>query len=235
MLLDGAHLVEDALAADVPIDAALVDDRQAALADTLQARGVAVYPASAAAIDAASPVRSPSGIVAVARWSPRAAIDLLSLPDARLVGVVGVQDPGNVGAVIRSADALGATGVLVLDDSAAPGSWKALRGAMGSTFRIPVGVGATTDVLAAARRTDVRVLASVASGGAPPDARAFTPPVLVLIGSEGAGLPHDIIAAAGGTLTIPMGSRVNSLNAATSAALLLWEMTRPMRDTGDRP
>ncbi len=230
VLLDGAHVVADAIEAGVRLEGVLVDDRHDRLAEAWQARGIAVLHASAAATEAASPVRSPSGIVAIARWAPAEAVTLLAQSHPRLVGLVGVQDPGNVGTIIRSADALGATGVLVLDDSAAPGGWKALRSAVGSTFRLPVGVGPAADVLAEARRRQVRTVASVATSGAAPDAGLLDVPLLVLVGNEGAGLPPDLVDACDQRVTLPMRARVNSLNVATSAAILLWEMTRPLRD-----
>jgi TrmH family RNA methyltransferase len=126
--------------------------------------------------------------------------------------------------------------VLVLDDAAAPGGWKALRGAMGSTFRVPVGTGSSSEVLEAARARGVRVAAAVSSGGVAPGPDLQARRLLVLIGSEGAGLPPDVRSAADVRLTVPMRSHVNSLNAATTAAILMWEMTRSRRpDTGTRP
>jgi TrmH family RNA methyltransferase len=235
VLLDGAHLVQDALSAGIPIVGAIVDERGADVADALRARQVPVHVAARAVVEAASPVRTPSGVVAVAKWEPRPASDLLDAARPILVGLVGVQDPGNVGNVIRSADAFGASGVLALDSTANPAGWKALRGAMGSTFRVPVGLGATGAVIDAARARGIRVAATVATGGLPPDPPSLSPPVLVLIGSEGAGLPDDVIAAADVRLTLPMRSEVNSLNAATTAAILLWELSRLQRHPGGRP
>ena len=110
-------------------------------------RGVQVFDATARVIEAASPVQHPAGLVAIARWQPRAASDLLATLEGIAVALVDVQDPGNVGGIIRSADALGAFGVLALDATARPGSWKALRAAMGSTFRLPIGAGTTEDLL----------------------------------------------------------------------------------------
>lgn len=230
ILLDGPRLVQDAIEAGIPIAGAVVDDRGAFLVDALRARQVPIHLASANVIDAASPVRTPSGVVAIATWAPSPAVDLLDAGLPVLVGLVGVQDPGNVGNIVRSADALGASGVLALDGTADPAGWKALRGAMGSTFRVAVGTGSTAGVLDAARARGIRIAATVATGGVTPDASSLTAPVLVLIGSEGVGLPEDVIDAADVRLTLPMRSRVNSLNAATTAAIVLWELTRARRE-----
>lgn len=167
--------------------------------------------------------------MAIARWAPQPAASLLAVPDAIIVGLAGIQDPGNVGNIIRSAEALGASGVVVFEGSADAGGWKALRGAMGATFRLPIGTGRLSDVLTLARSMGVRVAATVPEGGVAPDSAGLTAPLLLLIGSEGAGLPPAIIDACDSRLTLPMQSTANSLNAATSAALLLWELTRPRR------
>lgn len=232
ILLDGLHLIEDAAAAGVTISAILTDDAGRPELARLRSYGVAVHTGTSDVLEAASPVRSPTGVVAIASWAPRPAVDLIGMKDALLIGLVGVQDPGNVGNIIRSADALGASGVLALEGTADPAGWKALRGAMGSTFRIPIGTGTLAQVIPAAIKHHVRMAATVASGGLPPEHAALAAPILALIGSEGAGLAPDIIDAADTRVTLPMRSNVNSLNAATTAALLLWELTRPGRLAG---
>lgn len=230
ILLDGEHLIDDALTAGIRLHGALADARTAALADRLTQRGVPVYAATAAVLDAASPVRSPSGIVAIGAWSPRPAAEIISGATGVVIGLVDVQDPGNTGSIIRSADALGAAGVLALDATAHPGGWKTLRGAMGGTFRLPVGTGTSDDAIARARSRGMPVVATVAQGGMPLGSAAPALPALVLIGSEGAGLPAAIVDAADTRVTIPMRADTNSLNAATTAALVLWELTRRSRE-----
>jgi TrmH family RNA methyltransferase len=229
VLLDGEHLVADALDAGVAIDGVLTDGRAEAVVTRAAARGVAIHRASPSVLAAASPVRSPSGIVALARWAPRSVDEVLSADQPLVVGLAGVQDPGNAGGIIRSAEALGATGVLALDGTADPGGWKALRGAMGSTFRLAVGRGTLTAALAAARARGVRIVATVPSGGVPPGTAALTGPLLVLVGSEGAGLAGDVVSAADLRITIPMRGAASSLNVGVAAAVILWEAnkTRP--------
>lgn len=233
VLLDGPHLLEDAIAASVEIVGVLIDDRGTSVLPLLHRHGIRVHDTSRQVLEAAAPVRTPSGVVAIARWSPAPASELLALPHPTLVGLVGVQDPGNVGNILRSAEALGASGVIALDGTAAPEGWKALRGAMGATFRVPVGVGTLDDVLASARARGIRLAATVPAGGVPPDAGSLAAPVLVLIGSEGAGLPGPVVAACDVHVTLPMRSSANSLNAATTAAIVLWELTRHTRARTD--
>jgi TrmH family RNA methyltransferase len=150
-------------------------------------------------------------------------VDRVLAPPVRLLGLVGVQDPGNVGSAIRTADALGATGVITFDGSAHPGGAKALRGAMGSTFRLPVASARLADVLPELRRRAIRIAATLAAGGEPPSAAALAAPVLMLLGNEGAGLPDAVAAEADVRITVPMHAGVESLNVAVTAALLLWE------------
>jgi TrmH family RNA methyltransferase len=214
----------------VRIDTVLADPRQAEVAAAARAAGAIVYDASPAVIDAASPVRSPAGVVAIADWSPPPLAHVFDGTPPFVLGLVDVQDPGNLGSVIRAADALGAGGVLALDRSADPAGWKALRGAMGSTFRIAVGRGASSDAIAEARRRHWRIAAAV-PGRTPIDEVDLTGPWLVLLGSEGVGLPDHVSAAADVALSIPMRAGVESLNVAVSAALIAAEARRRRQNT----
>jgi TrmH family RNA methyltransferase len=229
VVLDGEHLLAEALHASLRIEVVLAEaghDAHLAAAARARSAGAVVYEASASVIEAASPVRTPSGLVALARWRPSPLETVLRGPDAFVVALCGVQDPGNVGSVIRSADALGATGVLALDATAHPAGWKALRGAMGSTFRIPIAVSTVAETLAAAGAAAWQVLATVAHTGRAADTVDLRKPSLLLLGSEGSGLDHDIVDRATAQVSIPMRPGVNSLNVAATAALLLYEARR---------
>jgi TrmH family RNA methyltransferase len=237
VLLDGEHLLEEALASGIPVDVAAFsrshiagsDRRFAALADRALASGARVLAASDDVFAALSPVRQPSGVAAIARIQP---VELASLfrpgPEPPLVLVIaGVQDPGNVGAIVRSAAAFGASGVVVTDGGASPFGWKALRGAMGGTFRVPVASGVSIEnVLGESRGANVDLVAAVPSGGTPLPATRLDAGCAIVLGAEGAGVPDRLIAAAGVHLTIPMRGRVESLNVATAAALILYEASR---------
>jgi TrmH family RNA methyltransferase len=225
VLIDGPHLLADALTARVGVELVLTDGRHAALTERARSAGAIVHEASASVLEAASPVQSPTGIIAIARWQPQDMSDVLAA-DAPIVGLVGVQDPGNAGSVIRSADALGAGGVLLLDHSADPGSWKCLRGAMGSTFRIPIARGQSADLLEQAKARHRPVVAAVASGGTPLEAMALGDSVIILLGNEGAGLDEAVSTRADQAMTITMRAGMDSLNVSVTAALILWEAHR---------
>jgi TrmH family RNA methyltransferase len=225
VLLDGAHLVGEALRAGATLEAVLATGAALAasgdLGEALRAAGVPVYDASESVLDAASPTRTPSGIVAIARWGT-AEISRLFRPDpALVVGLVDVQDPGNVGAVIRAADALGATGVASVGQSADPGGWKALRGSMGSAFRLPVARTDWAPLLEAARQGATRVVAAVAHGGVPASEAHLDRPTLLLVGHEGAGLSEAVLEQADERVSLAMRPGVDSLNVSIATALLL--------------
>lgn len=231
VLLDGEHLIRDAMAAGLRLEVVLAThERWAELADLAAALGalptpLALYDASPGVLDAASPVKTPSGIVALARWQPAAVEDTFAEPRPLVIAAVDVQDPGNVGAIVRSADALGASGVIAAGASADPAGWKALRGSMGSAFRVPVARATLESTMGAAREAGARIYAA-APGGTPADRCDLRSPALLLLGSEGLGLPDSALVEAHERIAIPMRRNVDSLNVAVSAALLLYEARR---------
>ena len=227
LLLDGWHLLVEATRSPLDVDAVLVgaDPQQAdarAALDALVERGAQVTRVSADVLHAASPVRTPSGVVALAR-RPRPAIDRLFAPaPALIVATLDVQDPGNVGALVRSAEAAGATGLLAVGASADPLGWKALRASMGSAFRLPTArIADAAALLAAARDGGVQIVALEAGGVAPADLDLTRPTCLVL-GGEGRGVPEAVLARSDGRLRLPMRPPVESLNVAVAGALALY-------------
>ena len=234
VLLEGARLIEDARSAGVPIEAAVFsktglgasDAALTRLAAALSAVDTEVVAGSDTVMAAASPVRAPSGVVAIGCHRPTTLTRVFRRV-ACVVAAVGVQDPGNVGALIRAADAAGASGVAVTAASADPFGWKALRGAMGSTFRIPVVDAGEPDlIIETARGRDVAVLATVPRGGRSLYDIDLTRPVLVLVGGEGAGLDGEVTDAADETVSVPMRQSVDSLNTAVATALIVYEARR---------
>jgi RNA methyltransferase, TrmH family len=234
LLLDGAHLVGEALEAGVRLQqVAIAANAPADIADLatrLRAAGVDIVAASAPVMDALSPVRSSSAIVAVAE-RPAGAADALDAADragrALVVVASGVQDPGNLGAIVRVAEAGGASAVIAAGGSADPFGWKALRGSMGSALRLPIrSVTDTTSALTDLRRRGYRIVAAVPRGGRSMFDADFRGATAVLIGGEGIGLDPSIIARADERITIPMERPVESLNAAVTTALVVYEALR---------
>jgi TrmH family RNA methyltransferase len=232
MLLDGEHLLEEALAAGVPIEVAAFADRPGNDALTrLAARsaraGARTVQVTDQVLAAMSPVKNPSGVVALATLRRAEASALLTGPEALVLLLHEIQDPGNVGAVIRVSEACGVTGVVTSEGSADPFGWTALRGAMGSTFRMPIlDRQPLNDAIERARAAGIRVFATVPTGGTSLPHADLRGPSAVLLGGEGPGLPDALADTADERLTIPMRPPVESLNVATAAALIVYEAAR---------
>jgi RNA methyltransferase, TrmH family len=231
MLLDGPHLVADALAAGVHLrEAAVAVDSQTPpdmqrMLEQLDGIGVDLYGVTAPVMAALSPVRSPSRIVALADRPVR--YDRVFASPAPLVVVaLDVQDPGNVGAIVRVAEAAGATGAMVAGTSADPFGWKAIRGSMGSALRLPLIVERTRNWTSEVRQRGCRIVATVPRGGRTLYDADLRGPLAILIGGEGSGLPGDLLEQADQRVTVPMQAPVESLNAAVTAALVLYEARR---------
>ena len=236
MLLDGAHLIADAIAAAITFQLAAVTPASSEEADvrvlveSLQHRGVEVVVVSASVMEAVSPVKTPSGIVALAQRPAVSADRLYGGPASLVVSAVDVQDPGNLGAIVRVAEAAGATGFVAAGGSANPFGWKALRGSMGSALRLPIASEVTAhDAITEARQHRCRIVAAVSREGRSLFDVDLTAPIHVLIGGEGQGLPASLTDAADDRVTIPMQAPVESLNAAVTAALIVYEAARQRR------
>lgn len=241
LLLEGEHLVSEALDAGVRMTTVALasrllaradgtDERERQLAERLKAHGARVLSVSESVMAAMSPVQTPSGIVAIAEFEPPP-LDQAVRGTLPLVGILAaVQDPGNLGAVIRTAEASGATGLIACAPSADPYGWKALRGAMASTFRLPVPERvALHDALLTARRRGLVIAAAVPRGGTPMHEFDFRRPLALMLGGEGPGLGADELVHADEQVTIPMQPPVESLNVAVSAAVILYEAFRQRR------
>ena len=233
VVLDGVHLLLDALRAGIAIDIVVasadrLDDPSADVQELwrlVRGAGVPLHEATTGVIEAASPVRTPSGVVAIARWTLSPLTSMWAPPPALVLGLVDVQDPGNAGAVIRSADGLGATGVVMIGATADPASPKTMRGAMGSSFRVPVARASLGETMRAARAAGLKVAATSAPASASTDLHAadLTGPLLVLLGNEGAGLPAQALRTADVQLSIAMRPGIDSFNVAVTSALILYE------------
>jgi TrmH family RNA methyltransferase len=229
-LLDGWHLLHDAAGAGLAVEVVAFsgdpDGRDAALLDTLNP-DVEIIRVSPHVMDALSPVRTPSGVVALVR-RPSVAMTQVVAPHPALVLVgVDIQDPGNVGAMIRSAEAAGATGVVLTGGSADAWGWKALRAAMGSTFRLPV-VAHRDGATACSMLQDhgLQLLAAAPRAGVSMREVQLDVPTAFLLGGEGAGLSNAMLELADTHVSIPMHAPVDSLNVAVTAALLAYEAQR---------
>lgn len=234
VLLDGVHLVRDARDSGSSFEVVAVaasrltsHTEEGLLARTLSTAGVNVVEVPDSVMTSISPVRTPSGIVAIATRHTAATAEICAAPNAFILAAVDVQDPGNVGALVRVAEAGGITGMYVCGASANPFSWKAVRGSMGSVLRLPIVAGVKTpDVLLSMKASRMRVVAAVARGGAEPETVDWSGKVGIVLGGEGPGLSDDVLASCEARVTIPMAPHVESLNVATAGAILVYAARR---------
>jgi TrmH family RNA methyltransferase len=250
--VEGPKLVEDALRSGLRSEALLVSESGEAsdLERILRAAGEseAGIPRSRLMrttdklFASVAGTETPQGVAALFAQPPwefddvvrgAAGVDGAFRGDAALVVVMAaVQDPGNVGTIVRSAEALGATGVVSTRGSADPWSPKALRASAGSGLRFPVLRGMAIPVLLAQLRVaGIKIVAasshSAAASGAGADAGAdLRGAVAIFIGNEGAGLPREIENVADARISIPMNAGVESLNAGVAASVVLYEAAR---------
>jgi TrmH family RNA methyltransferase len=191
--------------------------------------------------DSAVETESPQGIAALVEPPSFAFADVLggsapddSAPLARsaplVVVAAALQDPGNLGTIVRSAEAFAATGVLALPGTVSLWNAKTLRASAGSAFRVPVVQEKSPTALAALAERGIGLLAAVPAGGFPDAIPCsqydLTRPAAILIGNEGAGLSQDLLDRADACLAIPTPGPVESLNAAVAASILLYEAAR---------
>lgn len=236
MLLEGPKLVLEALRSSVEIVEAAAGPRADSSAagrqalETLSAAGCEPRLLDDDLLSSLSESETSQGLLALAR-RPKFQVDTLFPARAALLLVlVGIQNPGNLGALLRTAEAGGATGALLTTGCADPWSWKALRGSMGSAFRLPQLRGLSLDeTLALLRVRSVRTIAASAWAQLSYDDVELRSSCALLVGNEGSGLPEAVVSAADLQVRIPMASTVESLNASVAAGILLFEAARQRR------
>jgi len=184
--------------------------------------------------DSAVPSETPQGVAALVRWKEFSLDDPLErLQVGPLLVVVGLQDPGNLGTILRSAEAFGSAGVVLGEGTVSPFNAKVIRASAGSIFRLPVVVaksaGELESICARLRRDGVRLIATSSHKGTPIDQALLTGKQAVLIGNEGAGLPRALMSQADELIAIPHAAQVESLNAGVAASIVLYEAARQRR------
>lgn len=240
-VLEGVRLTEEALQSGVQLTQALVcprrltGERGEALQTALRAAGVAVATVDEAPMDRATGTVTPQGVAALFRPRLWTMADLLArLGQGPVIVLDALSDPGNLGTIMRSAEALGAAGLLLGPGTVDPYSPKVVRAAMGSLFRLPL--VETADLPGALRSlhaAGLTVLAAEAEGAKVAWEANLAQPTALVIGSEAHGPQAETLAACQGRVRIPMPGPAESLNAAMAASLLLYEGLRQRR-TGRR-
>jgi TrmH family RNA methyltransferase len=175
----------------------------------------------------AVPSETPQGVAALVRCKAFKLEDVLAKSQAGpLLAIAGVQDPGNLGTILRSAEAFGAGGVLLGEGTVSPFNSKVVRASAGSVFRLPIVQAKLSAILEQMRELGLRLIATSSHKGMPLDQATLTGPLAIFIGSEGAGLPRELLAEMTEMVAIPHSPAVESLNAGVAASIVLYEAAR---------
>lgn len=225
--IEGDHLLEEAIRSGMVLKTVFVSERREV--PRMVPRSVEVLRVTNDILTSVAETQSPQGIAALIVPPVRELADIVGAAGTPLILVAaGLQDPGNLGTLVRSAEAFGATGVLTTPGTVSAWNQKALRASVGSVFRMPV-FAATLDEVAGLRARGIRLLAAVGEredGVVAAQSMDFVGACALMIGNEGAGLSDEWLAVADARVTIPCPGNVESLNAGVAGSLLLYEASR---------
>ena len=254
LFLEGVRLVEEAVKAGVRFESVAFtsvlesSDRGLALLDALQSVPCRGAHTNQQVMDAIADTENPQGVAAIVSRPTYGFDSVLEAEPQLLVIADQLQDPGNLGSLIRTAEASGATGVVTTRYTVDPFNHKALRASMGAALRLPIAVGMRVEEITGGCRK--RGLKLIASSAEPPESRAledaalvtpirgytdvdFRGPVALIFGSEASGVSEYAGSQADERAHIPMAERVESLNVAAAGAILLYEAARQRGFTFD--
>lgn len=232
IFVEGLRLCEEALISGLQIEAVIYtkeigeNDRAADLIKKLSQASAKSSSVSEKLMASISSTKTPQGIVVLAGRPDEDEKSFAAKQSAAPLVVIlyRVNNPGNVGAIMRTAEAAGATGIVTTVNTSDPFSPKSLRGAMGSAFRLPIWKGADlAEVIQWCRAKNIRTACADAGGEKLYTEIDWCKSTALIVGPESAGLSSDEIAAAGAALRIPMQGKVESLNVASATAIMLYE------------
>jgi RNA methyltransferase, TrmH family len=249
IFVEGERLCEECLSAGLPLVAAFhapaPSARSRAVIAELERRNCPVYETAADVLDTVTDTVNSQGIVIIAA-RPEWNLEALFAPRQRqpdgqrqaadsplIVCLDAVQDPGNCGTLVRTAEGAGAHGLLALGGTADAFAPKTLRSAMGSAFRLPIVTGLELpQIVAACRERRVSIAAAAAAGAVVYSDYDWAQPTLLILGNEANGVSAAALAASDVRLSIPLRPPVESLNVAAAAAVMLFEAARQRRVRG---
>jgi len=179
--------------------------------------------------DSAVATETPQGVAALVKVRGFTLDDVLRPYPPLVVVLSGIRDPGNVGTMLRSAEAFGASGVLLGEGTVSQFNSKAVRASAGSVFRVPVVTVKLGEAIPRLRQAGLRLLATSAHGGTQADQTNLALSLAFFIGNEGSGLPRELMSQMDETVVVPHAGQVESLNAAVAVSVLLYESARQRR------
>ena len=228
--IEGLKLVEEALRGGRHLESVFFSESARPLAEKLlpqlsERTETLILPN--ALFNSIVPSETPQGVAALVKLQSFSAAQLLERSnDGPFIIAAGLQDPGNLGTILRSAEAFGTAGVFLTEGTVSPYNSKVLRGSAGSIFRLPFLQIPSGELLTLFRKQGVRLLATSSHKGTPLPEANWTLPLAIFIGNEGAGLPREILHQMDETVVIPQAAQVESLNAGVAASILLYEAAR---------
>jgi TrmH family RNA methyltransferase len=231
--IEGVKLLEEALRSGHRLETVFFSDSARPLAEKLLPQikdrtETLVLPN--ALFNSIVPSDTPQGVAALLKLPAYTPAQLLDRPNhGPFLVAAGLQDPGNLGTIFRSAEAFGAPGVFLTEGTVSPYNSKVLRASAGSIFRLPFVRIASAELIPLFRARSIRLLATSSHNGTTLPKIDWTLPLAIFIGNEGAGLPRDLLREMDETLVIPQAAEVESLNAAVAASIVLYEAARNHR------
>jgi TrmH family RNA methyltransferase len=233
--IEGPHLLEEALRAGLRMTTIFVAQGAERLLETLPVPPeTEILRLPAKLLDSALATETPQSIAALVEppdWSWPHILDARRKGAALILVLAGIQDPGNLGTILRSAEAFGADGVVSLPGTVSTWNPKAVRASAGSVFRVPLLAVSERECLEELHEAGVKILATTVHAAQPAELVDLASPVALIIGNEGNGVADELAAKADARITIPCPGPVESLNAAVAASVLLYEAAR-QRATG---
>jgi TrmH family RNA methyltransferase len=231
--VEGIRPVLDALESGLSVEALLVSPEllRSEVAQRMvheqQGAGTLVVEFARASFEQFSDRDNPMGLAAIVRWSPLSLESLPAGPDALVVMAEEMRDPGNLGTLLRTMDAIGGTGVAVVGSSTDPTHPKCLKASMGTIFRVPLARAASVEAFVQwAKARHIWTIATTARRGASFWSLEYRRPLALLLGNEGEGLRPETIQMADVVARIPMWGTASSLNVSVAAGALLYEIRR---------
>lgn len=231
-MIEGVKMVEEALRDKAGVtmlaaSPALLQHHGKGLLKLAETRSIEVIWISDKLMDAVSESKTPQPVMAAVRMKEHGENELLVHDSGLIIIAHQLQDPGNLGTIIRTAEAVGAAGVALTPNTVDPYSPKALRASMGSILRLPVvRIGEIGTFMKLCKQRGFQITATVLGDAKAPYDIDLTKPTVVVLGQEGAGLPQDVIAEVDLLVRIPMAQSIDSLNVAASSAVVLYEIMR---------
>jgi TrmH family RNA methyltransferase len=228
--IEGPHLLEEALRAGLQVKTVFVAQDAERLLDSLHiSPETEILRLPAKLLNSALATENPQAIAALVEapdWSWPHVLGARPRGAALVVVLDGIQDPGNLGTILRSAEAFGATGIVSLPGTVSAWNPKAVRASAGSVFRIPILAVSEQECLEKLHEAGVKIFSTSVRAAQAAEQVELTGPVALIIGNEGNGVAGDLEAKADARITIPCPGPVESLNAAVAASVLLYEAAR---------